>query len=99
MTTMTLPRTAQDWQLYTSKPGAGVAARCLTAALGRLLKEADRHKVEGYIPTRQTVGALIQKHLYPVMERYTKFGATDTEPRCVAYDTVEKALGLKRGDW
>lgn len=90
----TLPRTAEDWQLYCSVPGAKTAARALTAALGRLLKEADQHKGEGYIPTRHTVGALIQKHLAPVMERYTKLGATDTEPRCVAYDAVEKALGL-----
>ena len=95
----TLPKTASDWQLYTSKPGAGVAARSLTAALGRLLKEANTHKAEGYIPTRHTVGALIQKHLAPVMDRYAEFGATDTEPRCVAYDTVEKALGLTRGSW
>jgi hypothetical protein len=92
--TKTLPRTAQDWQLYCSKSGVGVAARSLNAALRRLLKEAEQYKTQGYVATRQTVGLLIGKHLYPVMERYSAWGATDTEPRCVAYEAVENALGL-----
>lgn len=91
---METPKTPEDWQLYTSKKGVGVAARSLTTALARLFKEADQRKHEGYGASRHTAGVLIEKHLRPIMEKYAKFGATDTEPRCVAYHVVEKYLGL-----
>lgn len=95
MQTNTLPRTAQDWQLYCSKKGAEEAAQALTEALGELLREVGVRKAEGYVPTSQTVMALIHRHLHPVMDQYEALGASDTEPRTVAYRTIKQAIGLK----
>lgn len=66
-----LPRTVHDWQLFSDMPGVKAVAAALTSAL----REARKVQKNGEDPW---------KILYPVMEKYSKFGACDTEPREVA---------------
>lgn len=83
---MAYPSTIQDWQLYSSKPGAGVAARALTAALSRAVTAMKR----GMSPS-----AAYERFMVPVMSKHINFGATDTEPRNVALTALEKASGRR----
>jgi hypothetical protein len=90
------PRSRRDWQIY-DMPGAAQAARDLTKALGqsrKLLKAALKTKdYKNLDPdwnrdqmgkVAKLIGKIYDKAMYPVMRKYTKFGATDTEPRGVA---------------
>ena len=56
----TLPMTANDWELYSSEPGAGTAARSLTSKLKSCLKAMDRvpHK------DRESLRAYIEEYCY-----------------------------------
>jgi hypothetical protein len=76
-----LPRSARDWQLYTSMPGVGEAASKLTAALRAALK------VEGR--TRASVESAV--HAVMVAER--RFGACDTEPLCILARVLDRKFG------
>lgn len=89
---ISIPTTGEDWQLYTYSMKCGTAARALTAALKKVLVEIDANASKGYAPTSRGADALIGKHIYPVMRKYSDFGAEDTEPRYVAYHTVEQAI-------
>lgn len=78
---MNLPKTADDWQLYTCSMKCGTAARSLTAALKRALKT-------------ETV-AEAQEIWYAVASKFSSYGATDTEPRDVAYTIIDEHFGVE----
>jgi len=63
--TVTLPDSADAWELYDSMPGAEAAARRLTAALAKAL----------VAPTREKAISIMSAAL----KRDQKFGAYDTE--------------------
>lgn len=75
--------------------GAGKAARALTSALKkaekevrkRLAKEGDADDKQG---AAKILGDAYYKIVEPVMDQYSEFGASDTEPRVVAQDYLEK---------
>lgn len=92
-----VPSTGEDWQLYSTSMACGTAARSLTAALVRVLKVLDRHATNGYIPTDEGARKLYDEHLRPVMGKYSAYGACDTEPRGVAYGTMEKTVRTLTG--
>ena len=54
------PMTANDWELYSSEPGAGTAARSLTSKLKSCLKAMDRvpHK------DRESLSDYIEEYCY-----------------------------------
>ena len=92
-----VPNTSKDWELYTRTMKCGNAARALTAALVKALRVIDQHASKGYAPTERGAAKLMNEHVYPVMEKYAKFGAFDTEPRGVAYSTIERAVETMTG--
>ena len=85
----TLPTTKEQWQLY-DIPGAGIAARALTAALKRAEKACKSDENGG---RKMSLGTAMNKIVYPVMSRYSKVGASDTEPRGVAIAYLESVTG------
>ena len=88
-----IPVSGLDWQLYTSSMRCERAAKSLTTALKKALGEVDKALKEGFHPTPDGLERLVHKHLRPVMDKYASFGACDTEPRCVALDTLARAGG------
>lgn len=90
--TVRLPSTGEDWQLYTSSMACGRAAYALTSALTRAVQQLDAQAQRGFTPTPAKLEELYSKILGPVMLRYAKFGAADTEPRGVAFDALERAV-------
>lgn len=70
-----IPRTGDDWQLYTTSMKCGHAARGLTAALKRALKAPNANKAYDI-----WAAAAI---------KFSAYGACDTEPRNVALDVIE----------
>jgi len=89
------PRSIDDWQIF-SEPGAGVAAKALSAALKksqtvllRTLKGPGyKHLEPDHDDGQETkvaklIGQIFDKHMYPVMLKFDDFGAADSEPRYV----------------
>lgn len=68
--TVTLPDSADAWELYTSMLGAGEAADRLTASLAKALVALDRDKAI--------------KIMSEALRADQDFGACDTEPRQIA---------------
>lgn len=87
-----VPSSGDDWQLYTSSMACGRAAAALTGALVRVLTEIDQHVSKGYAPTPDGAQHLYSTVIEPVMSKYAKFGAYDTEPRSVAYEAIERTV-------
>ena len=73
---ITLPSGADEWQLYSSMPGAEAAANRLTAALARALVAPGRAKAIRIMSKALKLDA--------------KFGAYDTEPVYVAESILAK---------
>lgn len=92
-----VPSTGEDWQLYTSSMKCGRAAVALTCALLRVAKTIDRMALRGYAPTRTTAHQMYYSVIYPVMDKWSDFGACDTEPRNVAYDAIERVVQTLTG--
>ena len=92
-----VPSTGDDWQLYTCSMACGNAARALTGALVKALRVIDAHAAKGYAPTPRGAEKLMAEVIYPVMDKYAKFGAADTEPRGVAYSSMERAIEKMTG--
>lgn len=88
-----MPKTGDDWQLYTCSMACGRAARSLTAALKRVIKAMDTMRPLN----AQNVLKEMDKHLDPVMHKYAEYGAYDTEPRYVARRAIVRAVCDKMG--
>ena len=70
---ITMPKTADDWELY-ALAGCDKAARALSKALERALR-ANSTQVAFDI-------------WYTTANKWAKFGACDTEPRNIALDVI-----------
>ena len=93
-----VPSTGDDWQLYTCSMACGRAAASLTAAVVRAAKTIDEMASKGYRPTEAGASKLYQDVIYPVMSRYADFGASDTEPRGVAQDALDRVISVVTGE-
>jgi hypothetical protein len=72
--------TAAGWDLYTSSMNCARAATALNRAVERAINSGmDRR--EAY------------DHVYKVMDKYSKFGACDTEPRAKLEDILDEVFG------
>lgn len=85
-----IPRTADEWDIYSDKPGAEQAA----AALGDKLEELLRAALQANNRTHEEA-VRIRDLMYAEMEKYEGIGATDTEPETILCSRIESALGLK----
>lgn len=75
------------WQIY-SKDGAGLAAHNLTEATKNALKLMSTFVAEG--DGVLTAAKRAYKHVYQTLEKYSNFGATDSEPRGVLIGIIEE---------
>ena len=97
MVPIRMPQTPTDWQLYTASakdfpPGAlDNAARQLTVQLEMAAQFIAEQCMDA---PPQLVHAHVQSALHqymrPVMERHSKLGANDTEPREIAWAVLER---------
>jgi hypothetical protein len=90
-----IPTTGSDWQLYTTSMACSGAARKLTAALKRSFRIFDK-----YVHNRPVVHAAADAYyaeggVYEKMAELAEFGASDTEPRCVAQNAMESYVNMK----
>lgn len=72
--------TADQWQLYTSSMDCGNAADILNLTL-------NYHVNQGH--DRKTV----ESEMYKVMNQYSKYGATDSEPIWFLQDVLDRIYG------
>ena len=77
--TVKVPTSADGWQLYTTMKGASLAASRLARAAEKALMAASREDAI------RIMGAALRAD--------AKFGASDTEPRCVAEHLLSKGRG------
>ncbi|MHC5035282.1 MAG: hypothetical protein ACYTFZ_09620, partial [Planctomycetota bacterium] len=94
------PTSARGLELYSSKKGAGAAAKEIVAQLKRditrLQREAKTLSVVDGIPAlAKLIGTIYDEGVYKVMCKHSAFGATDTEPRYhIAQALVDTAKAL-----
>ena len=84
-----IPRSADEWDFYSDKPGAEEAAETLGAKLEELLLDA-------YTTNRCTHAdaVRIRELMYAEMAKYDGIGARDTEPETILVSRIESALNL-----
>jgi hypothetical protein len=87
-----IPTTAGDWELYSTMPGVGKAARAMTTAIKKAIREFKARIGQKDVP--HLLGDVYEKHVSPVMSKYSSFGAWDTEPRYHAKQTLADAAKL-----
>lgn len=80
--TINLPSTAEDFELYASKPGAETVAGELFQAMAAIADEIDPFAVEGYAPTPKKVREFYLDRISVILDRdtATEFGSCDPEP-------------------
>jgi hypothetical protein len=71
----------------------GTAARALTAALKQVIRAMDSMRPLN----AENVSKAMEKYLDPIMSKYGKYGANDTEPRYVARRAIVQAVCDKMG--
>lgn len=84
-----IPRSADEWDFYSDKPGAEEAAEALGAKLEELLLDA-------FTTNRCTHAdaVRIRELMYVEMDKYDGIGARDTEPETILVSRIESALNL-----
>lgn len=84
-----LPRTAEDWELYTASMDCEVVAPLLTHALEKAIESAASGDM--------TAHEALSEHFYPVARRYADWGACDTEPMGKAEAILDRIQALTTG--
>lgn len=81
-----IPKTARQWELYTSKQGSAFAAKNLHARLTALLKAHPERSLDN--------ARFIRDEMYVTMNKYRNYGARDTEPESILVEVIERELSL-----
>lgn len=89
---LTIPRTADGWDLYAKNPGADEAADTLS----RLLEEKLTAAYSAGLNDEENAGR-IRNEMYEAMSVFKELGASDTEPQCVLVHAIEASFGLESG--
>ena len=84
-----IPRTADEWDIYSDKPGAEEAAETLGAKLEELLLAAFSAN-----NCTHEEAVRIRDIMYAEMAKFEGLGASDTEPETILVSRIEAALGL-----
>lgn len=87
-TTIKIPSTAEEWQLYSSSMKCGQSVRALTTALKKAIRAIEKG---------ERADGLMDRFMYPVMDAHASYGASDTEPRNVALDCLERVFTAVTG--
>ena len=86
-----IPQTANDWQLF-EMPGAEDAARKIAGELSKLLVDESLNMVAASDSVRLEAAARVARAMAPIMKSYSSMGATDTEPRGVLRDLLQRTF-------
>lgn len=96
-----IPRTIQDFQIYGDYPRSVVAANDLHKAMKKGIKAVQR-QIDPGMPkdeVEEILWDIDQKIMAPVRGKYSREGASDTEPLGVMrgriYDEAEAIVGYK----
>lgn len=82
-TVMVVPQyTAEEWELFSCSMDCSEAVKALNLCL--IVGAQD------IVANGASVSDAYTKHCYPVMRSMQNFGALDTEPRGVMWDTLRK---------
>ena len=84
-----IPKTADEWDFYSDKPGAEEAAETLGAKLEELVLAARAANNCTLDEARR-----IRDLMYIEMDKYEGIGARDTEPETILVSRIEAALEL-----
>lgn len=84
-----IPRTADEWDLYSDKPGAEEAAETLGAKLEELLLAA--YSADN---CTHAEAVRIRDLMYVEMAKFEGIGASDTEPETILVSRIEAAMNL-----
>jgi hypothetical protein len=84
-----IPRTADEWDLYSDKPGAEEAAETLGAKLEELLLAAHSDN-----NCTHAEAVRIRDLMYVEMAKFEGIGASDTEPETILVSRIEAAMKL-----
>jgi hypothetical protein len=91
-----IPSTGNDWELYSTMK-CGSAARALTSALKKAVVVVDKAAKDGFRPTEEGLYELYEKFAGPVCQKYSEFGASDTEPRSHFIMALESVVEVVTG--
>jgi hypothetical protein len=88
-----VPKTAEDWSLYTNVPGAEDAALTLAEELSQLLR-AEAINVVAIRDVEQIRRARehVRREMQSVMSSLSSLGADDTEPRAILDEVLCRAF-------
>jgi len=85
---------AEDWQLYTASKDCSKAAAAINAEMTRLVQDAQAKLADDPCLSERKLAERVRDEMHVVLDRYSKFGACDTEPQCALVAEIERALGL-----
>ena len=88
---VSLPCSADDFDLYASMPGSEDAARALETAVTDIVVDIGAKAAEGYMPTSKKLNEMLRT-LDPIFNKYSDFGATDSECYFACQDAIHKAV-------
>ena len=91
-----VPTTPNDWQLFSEEPGAAGAARKMTAALKRSFRVLDDATKQGHTLDNALVYTCFED-LRIAAQALVNWGATDTEPRNVACNAMQRYIKHRYG--
>ena len=89
--------TAGEWELFSSSMNCDVATKALNDAVDRCAKAVAQASAKRLDVGKRTLLALYKKELVPVMSRYSRFGASDSEPDYHACATLRKIASAAMG--
>jgi hypothetical protein len=95
--TVTIPSTGDDWELYTCTKKCGVAAKGMTAALKKAITAAKRALAKPPYTQERITKALSEAyraHLDPAENKYSNFGAADSEPIFQGKNALIRAISV-----
>ncbi len=103
--TIPIPKlSANDWQLYSSMQGVGIAAHGMNRALHKAMVYLQKNlpPLHTRSAIHEVVGSAYRKFMEPAMDSYGKWGACDTEPRQEAQqrlsDAARKVLKMDKDE-
>lgn len=87
---------AHNWQLYSDMDGAEGVARHLSSRLTTLVRKAKADLRAHPMLSELKLAKSIRDEMYELMEKYSRCGASDTEPSGVLVEELEEAFGLEQ---
>lgn len=81
--------TGDDWELFTHGMDCREAAQSLTEALEKA--------IEGCASGEMTAYEAMDRHFYPVAQKYADYGACDSEPTSKAESVLARIHDMTKG--